>query len=224
MTPGGVKEMRDGVATGRVTAVAQCERALDDLARFGATLGAVVTLAGDRALARAAAIDADPALRALPLAGVPIAVKDNICTQGVRTTAGSRALADFTPPYDATVVARLEAAGAVIVAKTNCDEFAMGSSNENSAHGRRATRGRSTGRPAGRAAGRRPSWPRAWCRLALGSDTGGSVGSRRPSAAWWVSSRPTGACRATASSRSARRSTRSGRSRARPPMRRCCCR
>lgn len=180
MTPGGVKALRDDVAAGRVTAVAQCERALDGLARFGPTLGAVVTLVRDRAMARAAAIDADPALRALPLAGVPIAVKDNICTQGVRTTAGSRALADFAPPYDASVVARLEAAGALIVAKANCDEFAMGSSNENSAHGParnpwaldRTPGGSSGGSAALVAAGLVPA--------ALGSDTGGSV--RQPAA------------------------------------------
>ena len=98
---------------------------------------AYLTLAKERALAQAARIDAlavkgDPLP---PLAGVPVAVKDVMVTRGVRSTAGSKILGNYIPPYDATAVARLEEAGAVILGKTNCDEFAMGSSNENSAYG-----------------------------------------------------------------------------------------
>src|SRR5207253_7970427 len=94
-------------------------------------------LCRERALSQAARIDAlaakgDPLP---PLAGVPIAIKDVMVTRGVRTTAGSKILENYIPPYDCTAVARLESAGAIVLGKANCDEFAMGSSNENSAYG-----------------------------------------------------------------------------------------
>ncbi|MGB6900532.1 MAG: amidase, partial [Candidatus Acidiferrum sp.] len=100
-------------------------------------LNAYLTLSEERAYAQAGRMDSLLASgKPLPaLAGVPIAIKDVISTRGVRTTCGSKILENYIPPYDATAVERLEAAGAVILGKTNCDEFAMGSSNENSAYG-----------------------------------------------------------------------------------------
>ena len=102
-----------------------------------AELNAFLALAPERAYRQADKIDALVAARKPlpPLGGVPIAVKDVISTQGITTTCGSKILENYVPPYDATAVARLEAAGAILLGKTNCDEFAMGSSNENSAYG-----------------------------------------------------------------------------------------
>jgi aspartyl-tRNA(Asn)/glutamyl-tRNA(Gln) amidotransferase subunit A len=157
-------------------------RHLEWIERVEGELHAFVTVLPDQALAAASEIDRrvaagqDPG----PLAGVPVAVKDNLCTTGVRTTCSSRILEQWRPPYDATVVARLSAAGAVIVGKTNLDEFAMGSSTENSAFGptrnpydpSRVPGGSSGGSAAAVAAGLTP--------LGLGSDTGGSI--RQPAA------------------------------------------
>ena len=120
-----------------MSAVEVCRAAIERIERTNPALNAFNLVAAKRALERAEAIDRQRAAGATPgpLAGVPVALKDNLCVRGMRTTASSRILDTFVAPYDATVVQRLEAAGAVIVGKTNCDEFAMGSSNENSAYG-----------------------------------------------------------------------------------------
>jgi aspartyl-tRNA(Asn)/glutamyl-tRNA(Gln) amidotransferase subunit A len=168
--------IRDAVNAGRTSAVEVARAALARIEAADRTLCAFITVDREQVLARAA--EADRRVRAsgaLPLAGVPVAVKDNICTRHLRTTCCSRILDNFRPPYHATAVERLEQAGAVIIGKANCDEFAMGSSTENSAYQitrnpydlERVAGGSSGGSAAAIAAG--------MATLALGSETGGSV-------------------------------------------------
>ncbi len=160
-----------------MSAVEICRATLDRVEAMNLALNAFNLVDRDGALARAERVDGaraagDPLG---PLAGVPIALKDNICTRGMRTTASSRIIANFVPPYDATVVHRLEAAGAVIVGKTNCDEFAMGSSNENSAFGPVRNPWATDRTPGGSSGGSAAAVAAGCVPIALGSDTGGSI-------------------------------------------------
>jgi len=172
--------LRDAAAAvrdGAHTSVALTESALERARAVEDRVHAFITIDRDGALAAAAEIDRRRARgeRLGPLAGVPVAVKDNLCTRGLRTTAGARILGTFVPAYDATVIERLRAADAVVLGKTNLDEFAMGSSTENSAYEPTRNPWNPTRVPGGSSGGSAAAVAARECLGALGSDTGGSI-------------------------------------------------
>src|SRR5690348_13922100 len=168
---------RSAVAEGKISATALAESYFAKIESDDPKIGAYLMLSKERALTKAAEIDSlvKKGDKLPPLAGVPVGIKDVLVTKGVRTTAGSKILANYVPPYDCTAVAKLEAAGAVILGKLNCDEFAMGSSNENSAfHPVRNPRDLSRV-PGGSSGGSAAAVAADMAVVTLGSDTGGSI-------------------------------------------------
>src|SRR5271169_5003571 len=172
-----ISGVRDALLAKKTSARELAKDFYVQIARRNPELNSFLALCPERAYAQADRVDAAIAKGdALgPLAGVPVAIKDVISTQGVRTTCGSKILENYTPPYDATAVKRLEQAGAVILGKTNCDEFAMGSSNENSAFGPVRNPVAMDRVPGGSSGGSAAAVAQGTAVAALGSDTGGSV-------------------------------------------------
>ncbi|MCA9937145.1 MAG: Asp-tRNA(Asn)/Glu-tRNA(Gln) amidotransferase subunit GatA [Anaerolineales bacterium] len=169
-------ELRDALRQGRATSVAATQAMLDRIVAVDNDVRSYLTITDEMALEQAAAADArrrqgDDS----PLLGIPVAVKDIICTEGVETTAGSQILEGFIPPYDAFVVQRLREAGAIILGKTNTDEFAMGSSTENSAYVTTRNPWDLTRVPGGSSGGSAAAVSAGMAYAALGTDTGGSV-------------------------------------------------
>lgn len=161
---------------------------LEQLYALEPELNSFVTVDEEGAYAQAGRIDelTQSGKNAGPLAGVPVAVKDNLCTRGLRTTCASRMLEDFVPFYEAGAVERLRAAGAIILGKTNMDEFAMGSTSETSAFGPVKNPWDISRVPGGSSGGSCCAVAAAQSLCALGSDTGGPFGSPPPTAGWWL--------------------------------------
>jgi aspartyl-tRNA(Asn)/glutamyl-tRNA(Gln) amidotransferase subunit A len=172
-----IASARDAIAARQISARELAADYFKRIAAHNGELNAYLTLSEERAYRQADRVDAMVAQgKPLPpMAGVPIAVKDVISTRGILTTCGSKILSNYIPPYDATVVTRLEAAGAVILGKTNCDEFAMGSSNENSAYGPVQNPAAPGCVPGGSSGGSAAVVAAGLAVASLGTDTGGSI-------------------------------------------------
>ena len=176
-----IAELDRGLRQGDYSSVELTRHYLERIERHNPRLNAFITIDADRALAAADRADSLRRLgQAGPLTGIPIAHKDIFCTQGLKTSCGSRMLDAFIAPYNATVVERLDAAGVVMLGKTNMDEFAMGSSNETSWYGPVKNPWDETRVPGGSSGGSAAAVAARLCAAATGTDTGGSI--RQPAA------------------------------------------
>jgi aspartyl-tRNA(Asn)/glutamyl-tRNA(Gln) amidotransferase subunit A len=175
--PETIAVLREGIAAGSISAVQLAEEYYARIAMHNPLLNVYLSLTKEQALEQADLVDRSAAKGdALgPLAGIPVGIKDVLVMQGAPSTAGSAILKGYEPPYDATVVARLKAAGAVVLGKTNCDEFAMGSSNENSAYGPVRNPVDTERVPGGSSGGSAAAVAANLAVATLGSDTGGSI-------------------------------------------------
>lgn len=176
-----VSELLKALAAGETTSEELTRAYLDRIAALNGELNAYITVCEDSAIAQAREADAQRAAGSTaPMLGIPIAHKDLFCTEGVLTTSGSKILHNFVSPYDATVVERLREAGAVMLGKTNMDEFAMGSSNESSYYGAARNPWDTNKVPGGSSGGSAAAVAADLCAMATGTDTGGSI--RQPAA------------------------------------------
>jgi aspartyl-tRNA(Asn)/glutamyl-tRNA(Gln) amidotransferase subunit A len=176
-----IKQLAAGLRAGEFSSVELTRHYLQRIEQHDHELNSYITITAERAIAQAEAADRRLAAGAGgPLTGIPIAHKDIFCTRGVKTSCGSRMLDNFASPYDATVVERLDAAGAVMLGKTNMDEFAMGSSNETSYYGPVRNPWDRTRVPGGSSGGSAAAMAARLCAAATGTDTGGSI--RQPAA------------------------------------------
>jgi aspartyl-tRNA(Asn)/glutamyl-tRNA(Gln) amidotransferase subunit A len=171
-----ISSIRNRISAREISAVELCQASLNRIDNLS-DLNAFITLTPDTALAQARQIDraAESREPLPPLAGTIIALKDNLLTRGIRTTAGSRILFNYSAPYTATAVERLLAAGVIVVGKANCDEFAMGSSTENSAYGPVKNPWDTARVPGGSSGGSAVAVAAGMAMVSLGSDTGGSI-------------------------------------------------
>ncbi|HEX8652505.1 MAG TPA: Asp-tRNA(Asn)/Glu-tRNA(Gln) amidotransferase subunit GatA [Pyrinomonadaceae bacterium] len=175
-----IDSSRARLARRETTASAVVKAAIEAAENLNDTLNAFLQIDRQGALARAAEMDGAALDESSLLAGIPLAIKDNICVRGLQASCGSRILGPYHPPYNATAIERLQGAGAIIIGKTNCDEFAMGSSNENSAFGPVRNPWDTSRVPGGSSGGSAVAVASGIVPAALGSETGGSV--RQPAA------------------------------------------